>query len=73
MLLVRHAARGDDLVTLDAAGGELLVAAGAVNLLLVQDEGLGADQRLADAAGTLLVPLPCLVLHLLGASLMQAV
>jgi len=54
---------------LDEAGGELLlVAAGAVDLLLVPDEGLGADRRLADAAGeTLLVPLPRLVLHLLGA------
>jgi len=64
----------DDLVTLDEAGGDFLVAAGAVDLLLVRDEGLGADQRLADTAGeTLLVPLPRLVLHLLGASLMQAV
>jgi len=69
LVLVGHAARGDDLVALDAAGGELLlVAASAVDLLLARDEGLGADGCPADtAAETLLVPLPGLVLHLLVA------
>lgn len=54
---------------LDAARRELLlVAAGAVDLLLARDERLGADGRLADAAReALLVPLARLVLHLLGA------
>jgi len=67
LVLVRHAARRDDLITLDAAGGELLlVAGGAVDLLLARDEALGADGRLANhATEALLVPLPGLVLHLL--------
>lgn len=70
LVLVRHAALCDYLVTLDAAGGELvLVAAGAVDLLLARDEALRADRVLADnAAEALLVPLPGLVLHLLGSS-----
>jgi len=67
LVLVRHAAGGDDLTALDAASGELLLVAGcAVDLLLAGDEALGADGRLADdAAEALLVPLPRLVLHLL--------
>jgi len=67
LVLVRHAARRDDLVTLDATGSELLlVAGGAVNLLLARDEALGADSRPAHhAAEALLVPLARLVLHLL--------
>lgn len=69
LVLVRHAARSDDLVALDAAGGELLlVAASAVDLLLPGDEALGADSGLAHhAAEALLVPLARLVLHLLVA------
>jgi len=69
LVLVGHASAGDDLIAFDAAGGELLlVAAGAVDLLLPRDEGLGADGRLAyHAAEALLVPLPPLVLHLLVA------
>jgi len=56
------------LIALNAARGELLlVAAGAVDLLLPRDEGLGPDGRLADAAAeAVLVPLPGFVLHLLG-------
>jgi len=67
LVLIGHAPRGDDLITLDAPGGELLlVAGGAVYLLVPGDEALGADGRLADhAAEALLVPLPRLVLHLL--------
>lgn len=99
LVLVRHAAAGDNLektsslnsestlfcksfltcdsfdinllylVALDASGSELiLVAAGAVDLLLAGYEALGADRVLAhDAAETLLVPLSRLVLHLLRA------
>ncbi len=52
----------------DAASGELLlVASGAVNVLLARDERLGADRSLAhEAAEALFVPLPTLVFHLLG-------
>lgn len=56
------------LVALNAASGELvLIAASAVDLLFTRDEAPGADGVLAHhAAETLLVPLPGLVLHLLG-------
>ena len=48
----------------------LLVALGAVDVVLLRDEALGADGVLAGAAHeALLVPLPGLVLHLLHASL----
>lgn len=55
------------LVALDASGGELvLVARGAINLLLPRNEALRTDRILADhAAEALLVPLSGLVLHLL--------
>ncbi|KAJ4436784.1 hypothetical protein ANN_16916 [Periplaneta americana] len=57
------------LVALDAAGCELLlVAGGAVDLLFTRDEALGSYGCLAHtAAEALLVPLACLVLHLLCA------
>jgi hypothetical protein len=63
----REAATDTYLVAFDAASGELLlVATGAVNLLLPGDERLGADGSAADnAAEALLVPLARLVLHLL--------
>ena len=48
----------------------LLVALGAVDVVLLRDEALGPDGVLAGAAHkALLVPLPGLVLHLLHASL----
>ena len=48
----------------------LLVALGAVDVVLLRDEALGADGVLAGAAHeALLVPLPGLVLHLLHARL----
>ena len=48
----------------------LLVALGAVDVVLLGDKALGADGVLAGAAHeTLLVPLPGLVLHLLHAGL----
>lgn len=60
---------GAYLVALNAASGELvLVTASAVDLLFARDEALGSDRVLADyAAEALLVPLPRLVLHFLGA------
>lgn len=56
------------LVALDASSGKLvLVARGAIDLLLARDEALRPDRVLAHhAAEALLVPLPRLVLHLLG-------
>lgn len=56
------------LVAFNASGGELvLVARSAIDLLLARNEALRTDRVLADhAAETLLVPLPGLVLHLLG-------
>lgn len=70
LVLVGHAALRDDLVALNAASSELVfVAAGAVDLLLPGNEAPGANGVLADhAAEALLVPLPRLVLHLLGSS-----
>ena len=48
----------------------LLVALGAVDVMLFGDEALGADGVLASAAHeTLFMPLPGLVLHLLHAGL----
>lgn len=69
LVLVGHAATRDNLVALDAAGCEfLLVAGGAVDLLFTRDEALGSYGCLAHtAAEALLVPLACLVLHLLCA------
>ena len=57
------------LVALDAASGELLlIACGTVDLLLTGDEALGANGSFADTATeALLVPLTCLVFHLLRA------
>jgi len=70
LVLVRHAARRDDLVALDAARCELLlITPSAVYLLLPWDEGLGANGGPAHhATEALLVPLARLVLHLLVAS-----
>ena len=60
-------ARAPHLAALDALGRELLlVALGAVDVMLLGDEALGANGVLAGAADeALLVPLPGLVLHLL--------
>ena len=62
-----------DLAALDTLGGELVfVAAGAVDVILLGDEALGADGVAADAADeAALVQLPRLVLHLLHARLHQ--
>lgn len=70
LVLVGHATAGDHLVALDATSCVLfLVTLGAVDLLFAWDEALGADRRFAHhAAEALLVPLPSLVLHLLGTS-----
>ena len=60
-----------DLAALDTLGGKLVfIAAGAVDVILLGDEALGADGVAADAADeAALVPLPRLVLHLLHARL----
>lgn len=70
LVLVCDATLVDDLVTLHTACSKLvLVAASAVDLLLARDEALGANRVLADhATETLLMPLPCFVLHFLGSS-----
>lgn len=70
LVLVRHTAASNNLVTLDASGGKLvLVASGTVDFLLARDEALRSDRVLADnAAEAFLVPLSGLVLHLLGTS-----
>ena len=70
LVLERHSARRHDLLALGALGGELLLeAAHAVHVVVVgDDEGLGADERLADGAlEALVVPLAVLVLHLFHA------
>jgi len=68
---VGHSALGDHLAALNALGGELfLITLGTVDVVLLGDEGLGADGVLAGAADeALLVPLTGLVLHLLHTSL----
>jgi len=70
LVLVGHASARNDLVAFHATSCKLLFVAGsAVDLLLPGDEALGPDGRFADAAAeALLVPLPRLVLHLLGSS-----
>jgi len=68
---VGHASLSDHLAAFDAFGRKFfLVAFSTVNIVLLGDETLGADGVLAGAAHeALLVPLPCLVLHLLHAGL----
>ena len=67
VVAVGHSSLGDHLAALDALRRELLlVALGAVDVVLLRDEALGPDGVLAGAADeTLLVPLTSLVLHLL--------
>jgi hypothetical protein len=57
------------LVALDTTGSKLfLIASGTINLLLTRDEALGAYGGFAyTATEALLMPLTCLVLHLLCA------
>ena len=58
-----------DLVALDTASSKLLlIAGGTVDLLLTRDEALGANGSFAHTATeALLMPLTCLVFHLLCA------
>ena len=60
-----------NLAALDTLSGELFfITFSTVDVVLLGDEGLGADGVLAGAADkALLVPLPRLVLHLLHAGL----
>lgn len=70
LVFERDAACRHDLLALCAFGRKLLLEAGdAVDVGVVgDDEGLGADRRLADGAHeALVVPLTSLVLHLLHA------
>jgi len=69
VVTVGHPSLGDHLATFDTLGGKLLlIALGAVDVVLLGYEGLGTDGVLAGAAHeALLVPLPGLVLHLLHA------
>jgi len=64
---VGHSALSNHLAALDALGGELvLVALGAVDVVLLRDERLCANRILAGAANeALFVPLSGLILHLL--------
>lgn len=70
LVLICHAAAGDNLIALNTPGGEfVLVTSGTINLLFARDEALCADRILTDhAAETLLVPLSGLVFHFLSAS-----
>jgi len=67
VVTVGHPSLGDHLTTLDTLSGKLLlIALGAIYVVLLGYEGLGTDGVLAGAAHeALLVPLPGLVLHLL--------
>jgi len=68
---VGHSTLGDHLAALDALCSKLLlIALGAVDVVFLGYEALGADGVLAGTADeALLVPLPGLVLHLLHTSL----
>lgn len=68
LVAVRHTAAADDLVALDAPGGELLlVAGGAVDVVVSRNKASSSDGVLAStAAEAFIVPLVPLVLHLLG-------
>ena len=67
VVAVSHTSLRDHLAALDALGRKLLfITLGAVDVVLLRDEALGADGILAGAADeALLVPLTSFVLHLL--------
>lgn len=69
LILVSDTTTCDYLVALDTAGSKLLlIAGGAVDLLLTRDEALGANGGFAyTATEALFMPLTCLVFHLLCA------
>lgn len=69
LILVSDTTTCDYLVALNATGSKLLlIARGTVNFLLTGDEALCAYGTFAHTATeALLVPLTCLVLHLLRA------
>jgi len=71
VVAVSHTSLRDHLAALDALGRKLLfITLGAVDVVLLRDEALGADGILAGAADeALLVPLTSFVLHLLHTSL----
>ena len=73
VVAVSHTSLRDHLAALDALCGKLLlVTLGAVDVVLLRDEALGADGVLAGAADeALLVPLTSLILHLLHTCRLQ--
>lgn len=69
IVTISDATLSDHLVALDALGGKLvLVALGTIDVMLLGDEGFGANGVMAGAADkALFMPLPRLVLHFLHA------
>lgn len=69
VVTIGDATLSDHLIALDALCGELvLITLGAVDVMLLWDEGLGANGIVAGATNkTLLMPLSGLVLHFLHA------
>jgi len=68
LVLVCHAAAGDDLIAFDATSGEFFfVTLGTIYLLFTGNETLGTDWYLAyTTTETLFMPLSSLVFHLFG-------
>lgn len=66
VIAVGHSSLGDDLAALDALSGKLIfIALSTVDVMLLRDKGFGPYWVLAGAANkALLMPLPCLILHL---------
>lgn len=69
-IAVSHSSLSDDFAALDALCGKLvLIAFRAIDVVVFWDEGLGSNRVFARTANkTFLMPLPCLVFHLLHAS-----
>lgn len=69
-VFVCHTTTSDNLVTLDATGGEFLfVTLSTVDFLFTGNEALGTNRNLAYVTTeTFLVPLSCFILHFLGTS-----
>jgi hypothetical protein len=69
VIAVGHTTLGDHLAALDALSSKFIfVTFSTIDVVLLRDERLCSDRILASATDeTLLMPLPCLVLHLLHA------
>lgn len=70
LILVRNTIFGNDLITLDTSSSEfVLITSSTIDFLFTWYKALGTNWILADyTAEAFLVPLSCLVFHLLGAS-----